>query len=550
MFNWEMIDRQTSVTAKAQRMLSNAIKSLRLRYAFAGTAFGSVFSSCALAYDAAFISGTSRSLNELMLDNPVHMAIGMVPAILGYTFYKIGESRAELLDELKRREQVEAILDHSAHHDALTGLLNRRALDRTVGEVIETGIGPGNRPAMMLLDLDKFKYINDTMGHNTGDAILIALAERLSEATSENQSVFRLGGDEFVILWHGEPDEECVRDFCGALIDLIAYPFDIAEQRFNAGGSIGITWFEPGDRLMADALGRADLALYRAKAMLGSCFCVHDALIAREADDRMNIEAGLRRAVADNSLHLEFQPIVDVESDMVRGFEALARWRCGERILKPEAFIPVAERCGLIVPIGRFILAEACRAAAGWPAPVGVSVNVAADQFKDQRFVAYVDDVLRSTGLNPKRLTLEFSEQLFSTDVDAIRDTLRRLKLLGVHLAIDDFGTGFSSIAHLRSFPIDMLKIDRSFTERLAAGSREADLVRVMQALGDAFEIETLIEGVETPAQLAELREAGIRHAQGYWISRPLDAAEVGDAIVARMPASTLAAARPHILHA
>ena len=508
-------------------MLSNVLTSIPARYAFAGTAFGSIFTSAALAYDTAFLSSGQHSLLAMIQNNPVHTAMAMVPAIMGYTFYKVGESRARLVGELERRIEAERSLEHNAFHDSLTSLKNRHALECAVGDLVAEGIGPGNRPAMLLLDLDKFKFINDTMGHNVGDAILLALSERLSAATGSGQDIYRLGGDEFVILWRGAPPEGVITAFCDALISLISFPFEVGDLRLAAGGSIGVTWIGEGDRTMSDVLRRADLALYRAKEVPGSHYMLYDRAVAYEAEQRMKMEKDLRLAIEERQFFLEYQPIVSLETDSVKGLEALVRWRRGDMVISPDMFIPVAEKSGLIVPLGKWVLTEACRHARTWPDHVGVSVNVAGEQFKDTGFVAFVEKTLGETGLRPERLTIEFTESLFSVDVAVVRASLMRLRALGIRLALDDFGTGFSSISHLRSFPLDTLKIDRSFTQMMLDNRREAELVEVIMKLSEAFDMSTTVEGVETESQLEFIRRAGAGDVQGFLFSRPVPADRV-----------------------
>jgi diguanylate cyclase (GGDEF)-like protein len=257
-------------------MLSSVITSIRMRYAFAGAMFGSIFTSCGLAYDATFVNRSATSLTDLFQANPIHGAMALVPVILGYTFFKVGESRARLVDELTLRRQAEESLKYNAFHDSLTGLGNRHALECDVGVALQTSIGEGHAPALLLLDLDKFKFINDTMGHTVGDEILLALSARLREAAGPSHRLYRLGGDEFVIFWQGAPERQIVTMFCTALMQLISFPFDINGIKLAAGGSVGVTWLDAEDRSMSDVLRRADLALYRSKEVPGSHFSLYD----------------------------------------------------------------------------------------------------------------------------------------------------------------------------------------------------------------------------------------------------------------------------------
>lgn len=508
-------------------MLSSVITSIRMRYAFAGAMFGSIFTSCGLAYDAMFVNRSAAGLSDLFQTNPIHGAMALVPVILGYTFLKVGESRARLVDELGRRRQAEESLKYNAFHDSLTGLGNRHALECDVAEALQPPIGEGHSPALLLLDLDKFKFINDTMGHTVGDEILLALSARLREAAGPSHRLYRLGGDEFVIFWLGAPDRQIVTMFCAALMQLISFPFDVNGIKLAAGGSVGVTWLDSEDRSMSDVLRRADLALYRSKEVPGSHFSLYDRALAYEAEQRMQMEKDIRLALEEKAFFLEYQPIVDLATNRVKGFEALLRWQFGDVVVRPDLFIPVAEKSGLIVPLGKWVLAEACAEAIRWPGEVGVSVNVAGEQFKDRAFVDFVKQVLDDTGLSASRLTIEVTESLFTVHVDTVRDCLTELHDLGIRLALDDFGTGFSSINHLRSFPIDNLKIDKSFTELMLDNQREAELVSIILRLSRAFNMTTTIEGVETASQLEFIRAQGAGNVQGFLISRPVAQTEV-----------------------
>jgi diguanylate cyclase (GGDEF)-like protein len=519
-------------------MLSSVITSIRMRYAFAGAMFGSIFTSCGLAYDATFVNRSATSLTDLFQANPIHGAMALVPVILGYTFFKVGESRARLVDELTLRRQAEESLKYNAFHDSLTGLGNRHALECDVGVALQTSIGEGHAPALLLLDLDKFKFINDTMGHTVGDEILLALSARLREAAGPSHRLYRLGGDEFVIFWQGAPERQIVTMFCTALMQLISFPFDINGIKLAAGGSVGVTWLDAEDRSMSDVLRRADLALYRSKEVPGSHFSLYDRALAYEAEQRMQMEKDIRLALEQKAFFLEYQPIVDLTTNRVKGFEALLRWQFGDVVVRPDMFIPVAEKSGLIVPLGKWVLAEACAEAVNWPEDVDVSVNVAGEQFKDRAFVDFVKQVLADTGLAASRLTIEVTESLFTVHVDTVRDCLTELHDLGIRLALDDFGTGFSSINHLRSFPIDNLKIDKSFTDLMLDNQREAELVSIILQLSRAFNMTTTIEGVETARQLEFIRAQGAGNVQGFLISRPVAQADVL-AFIARQASAT-----------
>ena len=421
------------------------------------------------------------------------------------------------------RRDAEATLDYNAHHDPLTALRNRRALMRDLRAAEATAKGG----VLFLIDLDKFKFINDTLGHAVGDQLLQEVAKRLG-GVEAGLVLYRLGGDEFVGLWCGPLSEHQATGMAEALTECLSLPFRIGDHDIASGGSIGVAWLGAEDGNMADGLARADLALYEAKQRSGNSFAIYRPALAERAEQRMSLENDLRIALAEGQFRLNFQPIVSMKTQKLRGFEALLRWSHPLRgQVPPDAFIPAAEQSGLIVPIGRWVLREACMAAAKWPSPIGVAVNISAEQVKDRGFISHVRACLRESGLAPGRLTLEITENVFVIDVDLVRSVLDTLREHGITVALDDFGTGFSSIQHLRSFPIDQLKIDKSFAFSMLASNREAELVRTVVRLSKAFGMKTILEGIETDEQIAFIRDEGISELQGYFYSRPVEEANV-----------------------
>ncbi|WEZ83071.1 bifunctional diguanylate cyclase/phosphodiesterase [Rhizobium sp. 32-5/1] len=386
----------------------------------------------------------------------------------------------------------------------------------------------GDRGALLLLDLDRFKFVNDTMGHDAGDQLLVALGQRLKHSLSSTASVYRLGGDEFVILVAGSPSHGKVEDICLTVLSLFAEPFQLFEGQFWTGGSIGVTFIEPDDRSMSTVLKRADLALYKAKDVPGNSHRFYELEMATEACVKSEIEHDLSRALEQGQFYLEYQPIVGIESRAIRSFEALIRWNHPSKgIIQPDLFIAAAEKTGLILPIGNWVVKTACLEAARWPAPTGVAVNVAGDQFKDRAFVGYIKACLAEAGLAPGRLTIEVTESIFSIDPLIICESLTELRAHGIRIALDDFGIGFSSINNLRRFPLDQLKVDRSFTQAMLGNQRDADLVDIILKLGTTFQVATTIEGIETEGQLEFVRALGASEAQGFLISRPVSARDV-----------------------
>ncbi|WP_306031779.1 putative bifunctional diguanylate cyclase/phosphodiesterase [Shinella zoogloeoides] len=506
-------------------MLKTLLPRIEQRYALAGSVFGAFLPAICFAADQ-FL----RDHNEASLfgfSTPTATALALMPVFFGVGFYQIGRSKAQLIEELGQRRQTERQLTHEAHHDRLTGLANRFCLERDIQAFMEAREG-GSRPALLLLDLDRFKFVNDSLGHDAGDQLLAAIAERLKRALLSTARVYRLGGDEFVVTIAGRPSQGKIEDVCRTICQLFEEPFELKRNRVTSGCSIGVTFMEAEDVSMSELLKRADLALYAAKEAHACGFRFFDAALAADVQARAAIEHDLARAIRAGEFFLEYQPIVGVESRSVRGFEALLRWRHPEKgLIMPDVFIPAAEKTGLILPLGNWVVREACREAAKWPAPAGVAVNVFGDQFKNRAFVGYVKECLAEAGLAPGRLTVEVTESVFSVDETAIRESLKELRDHGVRVALDDFGIGFSSINNLRAFPIDQLKIDRSFARAMMESKRDADLVDIILKLGQTFQVTTTVEGIESESQFDFIRQRGAAEAQGYLISGPVAASDV-----------------------
>ncbi|WP_427139185.1 putative bifunctional diguanylate cyclase/phosphodiesterase [Shinella sp. G-2] len=518
-------------------MLKTLLPRIEQRYALAGSIFGAFLPTICLGADQLLRDSAQASL--FGFSAPTATALALMPIFFGVGFYQIGRSKAQLVDELTQRRQTEQLLTHEAHHDRLTGLANRFCLERDIQAVVEAEAS--SRLALLLIDLDRFKFVNDSLGHDAGDQLLSAIGERLRSALSATARVYRLGGDEFVVTIPGRPSQGKVENACRTVCELFEAPFELRHGRVASGCSIGVTFMEPGDTTMSELLKRADLALYEAKETHGSGFRFFDAALAARVQARAAIEHDLARALAANEFFLEYQPIVGVESRAVRGFEALLRWRHPEKgRIMPDVFIPAAEKTGLILPLGNWVVREACREAATWPAPAGVAVNVVGDQFKDRAFVDYVKTCLAEAGLAPGRLTVEVTESVFSVDEKVIRESLGELREHGVRVALDDFGIGFSSINNLRAFPIDQLKIDRSFARAMMESKRDADLVDIILKLGQTFQVTTTVEGIESESQLDFIRQRGASEAQGYLISGPVAAPDVPAFLV--RPADRLSA--------
>ncbi len=407
--------------------------------------------------------------------------------------------------------------------DPLTGLADRGRL-RAELEANLARIRRGGQPlAVLCLDLDRFKEVNDTLGHPTGDALLRRVAERLRKTVRGEDLVARIGGDEFVIIQTNTRDPRAADALARRLVEAVCRPYVIDGQAITIGVSIGIAK-APCDGDEPDALVRhADLALYRAKAEGRGNYRFFEPEMDAQVKARRALEQQLAAALPCGQFHLAFQPQIGLESDRVAGFEALLRWTHPERgAIAPGEFIPVAEECGLMDQIGAWVLSAACEAAAGWPASAMVAVNVSAVQFRKGCILPAVTAALAASGLPPGRLELEITEAALLQNADAVVAALKELRALGVRISLDDFGTGYSSLSHLQRFAFDKIKIDRSFVQGLAGDSDRQAIMRALAGLGSSLGIEIVAEGVETAEQLAQLRALGCSGVQGYLIGRPL----------------------------
>ncbi|WP_161993791.1 putative bifunctional diguanylate cyclase/phosphodiesterase [Muricoccus nepalensis] len=430
-------------------------------------------------------------------------------------------------EDLAERRQAEARLVHMAHHDSLTGLPNR-AMFR---EHMTHALGRAQRQAglaVMLLDLDRFKTVNDTLGHLTGDALLCQVAERLKACTRPADLVVRLGGDEFAIVQEAVAAPEDVSVLAERLVAALAEPFHVEGQQVNTGTSIGIALTHDGLDEANEMLKRADLALYRAKEEGRGTWRFFEPAMNARVVARRQLEQDLRRAVTEEQFQVYYQPVVEAEGGQISGFEALVRWVHPERgMVSPAEFIPLAEELGLIRAIGGWVLRQACSAAAAWPGELKVAVNLSPVQFSGGALVAEVASALKHAGLAPHCLELEITESLLLTDDAAVLATLHELRALGVRIAMDDFGTGYSSLSYLQRFPFDKIKIDQSFVRGLGQDEHCTAIIRAVVGLGKALGMTVNAEGVETAEQLETLRAEGCGEFQGYLFSKPRPSQDV-----------------------
>jgi diguanylate cyclase (GGDEF)-like protein/PAS domain S-box-containing protein len=434
-----------------------------------------------------------------------------------------------VVEDISEQKRAEARIAHMARHDVLTDLPNRVLLMERVDEALARLRRCGERFCVFLLDLDQFKSVNDSLGHPVGDALLKAVAQRLRSSTRETDVVARLGGDEFAILQTVEGGQrESALVLANRILEVVTAPYDLDGQQVIIGTSIGIATApddgDDGDQLLV----KADLALYRAKSEGRNGYRFFQAEMEAEVRARHALEVDLRAAVARGEFELHYQTVVDIPTQETRGVEGLVRWRHPQRgIVSPLQFILLAEETGLIVPLGRWILRRACSDAAGWPSHIKVAVNLSPAQFRKGDLIDTVSRTLTETGLPPERLELEITESVLLQKNAENLAVLHQLKNLGVSIVLDDFGTGYSSLSYLKMFPFDKIKIDKSFVEELANRADCAAIVGAVISLGRSLDIGTIAEGVETPEQLALLRAAGCREAQGYLFSRPVPASQL-----------------------
>jgi diguanylate cyclase (GGDEF)-like protein len=431
-------------------------------------------------------------------------------------------------DDITQIRQIENRIVHMAHHDALTDLPNRTLLSERLEQALGGAGQSHHRWAVHILDLDRFKEVNDTLGHPVGDALLKKVAERLSGCVKESDTVARLGGDEFAILQSLSDKTVGAEDLAKSILELLSQPFDLEGHPVTVGTSIGIA-LAPQDGTAPDQLlKKADLALYRAKSVGRGTFQIFEPALDERMQARYNLERALRDALVNNELELYYQPLINLEYDEICGFEALLRWNKPEGQMAPLDFIPLAEETGLIVPIGEWVLRQACTEAKTWPGHIKIAVNVSPAQFKSRGFVQTVLRALAASGLPAHRLELEVTESLVLEDSNGAFTTLKQLHDLGVRISLDDFGTGYSSLTNLRKFPFDKIKIDRSFVMDLTAVNGDAQaIVRAVATLGASLGMATTAEGVETKEQLDQVRAEGCTEMQGYYVSPPRPAHEI-----------------------
>jgi diguanylate cyclase (GGDEF)-like protein len=461
----------------------------------------------------------------------------------------IQADNAALQQEMAERQNVEQQLAFAASHDELTGLANRALFMTRLDRIVAQTYTGDHLWAILFIDLDRFKVVNDSLGHALGDLVLIETAHRLEHCLRSGDTLARLGGDEFIILLDGIEDVGVACRVAQRLLRALDAPFALAGHEMSISASIGIATCRNGEDQPEDVLRNADIAMYRAKSLGKRRYELFSPDLLGNARQRLELETDLTHALERREMCLFYQPLVAMQNGCLIGFEALVRWRHARRgLVNPNDFIPLAEETGAIIPLGAWILHEACRQLKEWQstlpgaADLRMNINVSGKQFASPEFLATVESALATSGLRAESISLEITESVMLHNADDARQTLSRIRNLGIQIHLDDFGTGYSSLSYLRDFPVDALKIDRSFVstaeDEATAGLASADIVRSIIALAGSMSLSVTAEGVETAAQVEALRDLGCTNMQGFHFSRPVEAAAAASMISTKSLAS------------
>ena len=469
--------------------------------------------------------GSGGSENGLLGSQTLAAAVGSISVALLLISLSLSIMDRHLSDRSTLEEQR---LRKMAHHDALTGLANRLLLDIELTRALQRARQQGSGAAVLCLDLDRFKFVNDLLGHLAGDRLLVAVSERLTSLVRRSDVVARVGGDEFAILLPDVTDPAACMALARLIAEAVAEPVLYEDQQMVVGVSIGIAMYPQDGQTAHELLRRADVALYRAKEDRRGTARMFAPEMDAVLQHRRLLERDLRAAIGGKGLEVYYQPLVNCEHGQVEGFEALLRWNHPTRgQITPTEFIPIAEESGLIVLLGRWVLNEACRTASTWETPLRVAVNLSPTQFKQGDLVEQIAAALEKSGLEPNRLEVEVTEGVLIDDPGRAVATLSAVREMGVRVSLDDFGTGYSSLSYLRVFPLDKIKIDRSFVMSLGMDERSTEIVRSIVMLAHSLDLSVTAEGVETPEQLAILQSHDCNQVQGYLLGHPAAAGNI-----------------------
>jgi diguanylate cyclase (GGDEF)-like protein len=440
-------------------------------------------------------------------------------------------------------EHSQTELKELANMDKLTGLPNRALfMNRLERAVLHAKKRSDYVFAVLFVDLDRFKLINDKLGHMAGDELLIAIARRLMRCVRDEDTIARLGGDEFALLLNDIKDVSQATNIAERIKHELMKPFNLSGHQVFTSASMGVVLGSKAHGGLDDLLHNADMAMYHAKALGKARYQVFDSAMHSQAVTRLQIETDLKRAIEHQEFQVHYQPIVLLETGRITGFEALVRWKHPiHGLISPDEFIPMAKETGLIVPLDQWVLREACRQMHAWQlqfptiSPLTISVNVSAKQFMQPNFTSQVTQILQETNLDTRSLRLELKESVLMENAESVTPVLLLLKALGVSLSLDDFGRGYSSLSHLHRFPIDTLKIDRSLINKMDYGDKNSDIIRAITMLSQALGMDAIAEGIETAHQLFQLNEIQCKYGQGYFFCEPLDGATAGDLIAHKL---------------
>jgi diguanylate cyclase (GGDEF)-like protein len=442
--------------------------------------------------------------------------------------------------EIAERSRVEEQLAHDALHDALTGLPNRTLLMKRLDQVIQLSQANSSYQfAVLFIDLDRFKIINDSLGHMVGDQFLITITHRLQHCLRSHDVVARLGGDEFTVLIENMREPAEATQVAERILAALCKPLSLQGHMLFPSASIGIVIGSSLYQTATDLLRDADLAMYKAKGTGRACYAMFTTDLHTQTFKVLQIESDLRQALDQKEFTLHYQPIVSLSTGNLIGFEALLRWQHPQKgFIEPSEFIKISEETGFIIPLGEWVLQEACRQLYAWHQSFPeyweliVSVNLSSKQLREPRLIEQIDRVLADTGLEGKFLKLELTESMLVDEVEMVIQTLNNIRAREIQLSIDDFGTGYSSLSYLPRFPINTLKIDRSFVNRMTSDAESLEIVRAITMLAQSIGIEVIAEGVETVPQLLQLQTIGCEFGQGYWFSRPVDSVAIQELLL------------------